>query len=83
MTAFCDAAVTTPTGLSGPAATPMKVGAGEPVVSFAIVADACGDVFPAALVTVAVTVRRSRRPASTHPGSTVIDVSPAAPCPSR
>ena len=78
MTAFCDAAVTTPTGLSGPAATPMKVGAGEPVVSLVDLGRwPVATCSRPAFVTNAVTASLPSASCDASPIDTVADVSPA------
>ena len=56
-TAPADFAVTTPAGLSGPAATPKEVGLDGPLVSLPVnPMPGCGEALPASSVTVAVTV---------------------------
>src|SRR2546429_598839 len=76
MTALWEAAVTTPAGLSAPAATPTEFGLSGPVVSFLVAAEPCGETFPAASVTVAVTVTLPSARDDAF-GVNVADVSPA------
>src|SRR6185437_14107155 len=56
MTALADWAVTTPAGLSGPAATPIDVGSGGPRVSLPVTAVPGAETLPASSVAVALTV---------------------------
>src|SRR6185437_413867 len=56
MTALADWAVTTPAGLSGPAATPKEVGAGGPEVSLPVTAVPGFEALPASSMAVTLTV---------------------------
>src|SRR6185437_15203889 len=56
MTALADWAVTTPAGLCGPAATPIDVGSGGPLVSLPVIAVAGFEALPASSMAVTLTV---------------------------